>query len=143
MHWHSNWIVRDTELETPMPCPVCLKDRTQVLFRASEKHQAKLHIHAEAKAVFKMLKYPKRDIFELADGRQFPLGDLPAGLLLDVLVVPGTEHLSDILGSETEKAEESRKEPLLTRLLARFQSSVSKARRPESVADEGSQLVVH
>jgi hypothetical protein len=35
MHWHSNWVVRETELDAPRPCPVCLTDRTRVLFRFS------------------------------------------------------------------------------------------------------------
>jgi hypothetical protein len=24
MNWHSNWVVRETELDAPQPCPVCL-----------------------------------------------------------------------------------------------------------------------
>jgi len=123
MHWHSNWVVRETELDAPRPCPVCLIDRTRVLFRFSESQQASLHLGAEAEAVFRMLKRPKRDLFEFSDGRKITLGDLPAGLIFDVLVVPGSEQLSVLL--ETEPAvlheeEEKEKEPLLARLLARF-----------------------
>ena len=123
MHWHSNWGVRETELDAPRPCPVCLIDRTRVLFRFSESQQASLHLGAEAEAVFRMLKRPKRDLFEFSDGRKITLGDLPAGLIFDVLVVPGSEQLSILL--ETEPAvlheeEEKEKEPLLARLLARF-----------------------
>jgi len=123
MHWHSNWVVRETELDAPRPCPVCLIDRTRVLFRFSESQQASLHLGAEAEAVFRMLKRPKRDLFEFSDGRKITLGDLPAGLIFDVLVVPGSEQLSILL--ETEPAvlheeEEKEKEPLLARLLARF-----------------------
>ena len=123
MHWHSNWVVRETELDAPNPCPVCLVDRTGVLFRFSESQQASLHLSAEAEAVFRMLKRPKRDLFEFSDGRKITLGDLPAGLIFDVLVVPGSERLSTLL--ETEPAvlheeEEKEKEPLLARLLARF-----------------------
>ena len=80
MHWHSNWVVRESELDAPRPCPVCLIDRTRVLFRFSESQQASLHLSAEAEAVFRMLKRPKRDLFEFSDGRQITLGDLPAGL---------------------------------------------------------------
>jgi hypothetical protein len=122
MNWHANWVIRETELETARPCPVCLIDRTRVLFRFSESHQASLHLGSEAEAVFKMLKWPKRDIFEFGDGRQITLGDLPGGLILDVLVVPGSEQLSAILEKEAavQEEEESEKEPLLTRLLARF-----------------------
>ena len=122
MNWHANWVVRETDLETARPCPVCLIDRTRVLFRFSESQQASLHLGSECEAVFKMLRRPKRDIFEFADGRQIPLGDLPAGLIIDVLVVPGSEQLSAILEKEaaTQEVEESEKEPLLVRLLARF-----------------------
>jgi hypothetical protein len=123
MSWHANWVVRDTELESRRPCPVCLKDRTKVLFRFSETEQASLRLGSEAEAVFKMLKHPKRDIFELADGRQITLNDLPAGVILDVLVVPGSERLSAVLGNESaaqEKEEGREREPLLVRMLSHF-----------------------
>ena|SRR6516162_7197872 len=122
MNWHANWVVRETDVETARPCPVCLIDRTRVLFRFSESQQALLHLGSEAEAVFKMLRRPKRDIFEFADGRQIPLGDLPAGLIFDVLVVPGSEQLSAILEEEAavQEEKESEKEPLLARLLAHF-----------------------
>jgi hypothetical protein len=51
------------------------------------------------------------------------LGDLPAGLIFDVLVVPGSEQLSTVLEMETavqHEEEEREKEPFLVRLLARF-----------------------
>jgi hypothetical protein len=70
-----------------------------------------------------MLKRPKRDLFEFSDGRKITLGDLPAGLIFDVLVVPGSEQLSTLLETEpaVQHAEEEReKEPVLARLLARF-----------------------
>jgi hypothetical protein len=54
MDWHSNWVVRETELDAPRPCPVCLIDRTRVLFRFSESQQASLHLSTEAEAVFRM-----------------------------------------------------------------------------------------
>ena len=123
MHWHSNWVVRETELDTPRPCPVCLIDRTRVLFRFSESELASLHFGTEAEAVFRMLKRPKRDVFEFSDGRQITLGDLPAGLIFDVLVVPGSEQLSTVLEMEPavqQEEEEREKEPFLVRLLARF-----------------------
>ncbi len=123
MHWHSNWVVRETELEAPRPCPVCLVDRTRVLFRFSESQQASLHFSAEAEAVFRMLKRPKRDVFEFSDGRQITLGDLPAGLIFDVLVVPGSEQLSTLLDMEPavqHEEEEREKDPFLVRLLARL-----------------------
>jgi hypothetical protein len=123
MNWHSNWVVRETELDASRPCPVCLIDRTRVLFRFSESQQASLHLSTEAKAVFRMLKQPKRDVFEFLDGRQITLGDLPAGLIFDVLVVPGSEQLSTVLEMEPavqREEEEREKEPFLARLLARF-----------------------
>ena len=123
MNWHSNWVVRETELDAPKPCPVCLIDRTRVLFRFSESELASLHFGTEAEAVFRMLKRPKRDVFEFSDGRQITLGDLPAGLIFDVLVVPGSEQLSTVLEMEPaaqHQEEEREKEPFLVRLLARF-----------------------
>jgi len=120
--WHSNWVVRETELDAPRPCPVCLIDRTRVLFRFSESQQASLHLSTEAEAVFRMLKKPKRDVFEFSDW-QITLGDLPAGLIFDVLVVPGSEQLSALLDMEPavqHEEEESEKEPFLVRLLTRF-----------------------
>jgi hypothetical protein len=123
MQWHANWIVRETELDAPRPCPVCLIDQTRVLFRFSESQQASLHLSTEAEAVFRMLERPKRDVFEFSDGRQVTLGDLPAGLIFDVLVVPGSEQLSALLDMEPSvqhEEEEREKEPLLVRLLTRF-----------------------
>ncbi len=123
MNWHSNWVVRETELDAPRPCAVCLIDRTKVLFRFSESQQASVHRGTEAEAVFKMLKRPKRDVFEFSDGGQITLGDLPAGLIFDVLVVPGSEQLSTVLEMEPavqHEEEEKEKEPFLVRLLARF-----------------------
>ena len=123
MHWHSNWVVRETEIDAPRPCPVCLIDRTRVLFRFSESQQASLHLGTEAEAVFRMSKKPNRDVFEFSDGRQITLGDLPAGLIFDVLVVPGSEQLSTVLEMELavqHEEEEREKEPFLVRLLAHF-----------------------
>ena len=123
MHWHSNWVVRETELDAPRPCPICLIDRTKVLFRLSESQQASLHLGTEAEAVFRMVKKPKRDVFEFSDGSQITLGDLPAGLIFDVLVVPGSEQLSTVLDMEPavqHEEEEREKEPFLVRLLTRF-----------------------
>ena len=116
MLWHSNWVVRESELDAPRPCPVCLIDRTRVLFRFSERQQASLHLGTEAEAIFRMLKKPKRDVFEFSDGRQITLGDLPAGLIFDVLVVPGSEQLSALLVMEPavqQEEEEREKESIL------------------------------
>jgi len=92
------------------------------MFRFSESQQASLRFGPEAEAVFRMLNHPKRDIFEFADGKQITLGDLPAGLIFDVLLVPGAEQLSAVLNmAPAEHDEEERdKESLLGRLLAHF-----------------------
>ena len=107
---HSNWAVSESELEGDWPTPVCLLDGTKVLFRVSEDHQPLLNFGAEAEAVFRMLKHPKRDVFEFPDGRQLTLDDLPAGMMFDVLVVPGLEHLSTFLDPEPVGQEHKEKE---------------------------------
>ena len=122
MHWGRNWVVRETELETPRPCPVCLKDGTRVLFRFSEDQQVSLHFGPESEAVFRMLTRPKRDVFEFADGERSRLDELPAGLIFDVLIVPGSEQLSAVLNTEdpVQNDEDPEKEPFLTRLMTHF-----------------------
>jgi hypothetical protein len=69
-----------------------------------------------------MLHRPIRDIFEFAGGRQITLSELPAGLIFDVLVVPGLEELSAILEKEpaVQEEEEREKESFLVRLMARL-----------------------
>jgi hypothetical protein len=122
MTWHANWVVRETEFEALRPCPVCLMDHTRVLFRFTECQAASLQHGSEAEAVFRMLKHPRRDIFEFTDGSQIGLGDLPAGLIFDVLVVPGSEQLSEVLNTEPNENEEDKREreSLLVRLMAHF-----------------------
>jgi len=122
MTWHANWVVRETEIEASRPCPVCLIDHTRVLLRFTETQAASLQHGSEAEAVFRMLKHPRRDVFEFTDGSQISLGDLPAGLIFDVLVVPGAEQLSAVLNTEPNEYEEDKreKESLLDRLMAHF-----------------------
>jgi hypothetical protein len=122
MNWHANWVVQEAELENPRACPVCLADGTKILFRFSENQQSSLRLGAEAEAVFRMLKRPKRDVFEFSDGRQMKIDELPAGLIFDVLLVPGSEQLSAVLDMEppVEEEDEEEKEPFFSRLLARF-----------------------
>ena len=124
MHWDRNWVVGETELDASRPCPVCLNDQTKVLFRFSESQQASLHFGSEAEAVFRMLKRkrPKRDIFEFADGKQITVDDLPAGLIFDVLAVPGdvlavpgSEQLSAVLNMEPVVQDEEENDPFLAR----------------------------
>ncbi len=92
------------------------------MFRFSESQQVSLPFGPEAEAVFRMLKHPRLDIFEFADGKQITLGDLPSGLILDVLVVPGSEEVSAVLNMELAEHDEQdrKKEPLLGRLLTHF-----------------------
>lgn len=123
MYRHSNWVVLGSELEKRWPTPVCLLNRTKVLFRFSETEAGSLHLDSEATAIFKMLKQPKRDVFEFLDGRQIRLDDVPSGVILDVLVVPGSEQLSVLLASEPalpQDDDEKEKAPFLARLLARL-----------------------
>jgi len=122
MTWHANWVVRETDIEASRPCPVCLIDHTRVLFRFTESHAASLHHGSEAEAIFRMLKHPRRDVFEFTDSSEVSLGDLPAGLIFDVLVVPGSERLSSVLNAEPNENDEDKreKESLLDRLMAHF-----------------------
>lgn len=120
-NWHANWVVRESELETTKPCPVCLPDQARVLFRFSEDQQMRFQLGSEAEATFKMLKYPKRDLFEFTDHTQITLGDLPSRLMFDVLVVPGSEQLSAVLEERSvihDTEGNNHKENLLDKLLA-------------------------
>ncbi len=102
----------------------CRKCRQlQALFPFGRLTRCKQSLHVVTEAVFRMLKRPKRDVFEFSDGRQITLGDLPAGLIFAVLVVPGSEQLSTLIDMEPavqHEEEEREKEPLLVRLLTRF-----------------------
>ena len=120
----SGWVVRESDLHKQRPTPVCLIDRTTVLFRFSEAQQAKLHAAPEVEAVFRMLKTPKQDVFQFSDGREMAIDALPTGLIFDVLEVPGQENLSAVLkkghvGVEVSEAQAERKS-LLERVLQLF-----------------------
>jgi len=101
----SSWVVRESDLTKQRPTPVCLLDGTKVLFRFPEVPQVALQAAPEAKAVFRMLKAPKRDVFQFPDGRDVGIDSLPAGVIFDVLEVPGKEHLSAVLKEESVEAE--------------------------------------
>ena len=120
----SNWAVRESDLHTPRPTPVCLIDRTTVLFRFPEPQQATLQPVSDSEAVFRMLTGPKRDVFQFSDGREITLGALPAFLIFDVLEVPGTETLSAVLKQGSANAEslepEGDRPSLLERVLQLF-----------------------
>jgi len=112
MYRHSNWVVPEGELEARWPTPVCLLDQTKVLFRFSESEAGSLHLDCEAEALFKMLRQPKRDVFEFLGSKQIRLDDMPAGVVFDVLVVPRSEQLSAFLTEEAagQDEEEEKKE---------------------------------
>jgi hypothetical protein len=115
----SSWAVRETDVQRPRPIPVCMLDRTKVLFRCSEPEQATLHIPPEAEAVFRMSTKPKRDVFQFADGREIDVNTLPANLIFDVLEVPGKEELSAVLKEEGERVHAEATPPVRESLLDR------------------------
>ena len=116
MHSGHCWVVKESDLEKKCPAPVCLLDGTRTLFRATETEQTILQLGAEPEAVFRMTGKLKRDIFEFQDGRQIEVDQLPAGLIFDVLLVPGREHLSGVLKPQTAGEQTHHDEPVLARL---------------------------
>lgn len=97
MHGAWSWAVRESDLTAVRPTPVCLRNGTEVIFRPTAEQQTQMCLPPEPRAVFRMVKQPKRDVFQLADGTQIDVDALPAGLLFDVLTIPGSEHLSTLL----------------------------------------------
>jgi hypothetical protein len=120
----SSWAVRESDLHALRPIPVCLIDRTRVLFRFPEPQQPTLQPVSDAEAVFRMLTAPKRDVFQFFDGREIAVGSLPAFLIFDVLEVPGTEILSALLkqgSANVDVSEQEAERPsLLERVLQLF-----------------------
>ena len=108
-----SWVVRESDLHKPNPTPVCMIDGTTVLFRYPEPEQVTLHAELEAKAVFRMLARPKRDVFQFSDGRETGINSLPADLIFDVLAVPGKGEFSTLL--EEDRAEAVVSEPTAER----------------------------
>jgi hypothetical protein len=107
MHWgDTRWVVRESDLQQNRPAPVCLLDGTRVVFRPTEADQASLQGGSEPEAVFRMLSHPKRDVFEFVGGRQIEVNQLPSGLIMDVLVVPGQEPLSTLVTQATSQERE-------------------------------------
>jgi hypothetical protein len=119
-----NWVVRESDLHKQSPAPVCLLDGTSVLFRFPELEHVTSNVPPEAKAVFRMLTKPKRDVFQFPDGREVGVNTLPSDLILDVLEVPGKGEFPTLLqenGAETEIQETvSERRPLLERVLQLF-----------------------
>jgi hypothetical protein len=103
----SSWAVQESDLQKTRPLPVCLIDRTKVVFRFSELERPSGEVPPQdAEAVFRMLTKPKRDVFECADGREFDVNNLPANLVLDVLEIPGREELSAVMKEDAARPEE-------------------------------------
>ena len=124
VHGSARWAVRESEITAQKPAAVCLLDGTQVMFRPSEEAQAVLGIQGDSDAVFRMRSNPKRDVFQLSDGRELSMNALPPGLVLDVLVIPGKEPLSAILDESAEPVNDTNatelEESLLSRVLRLF-----------------------
>jgi hypothetical protein len=120
----SSWAVRESDLHQLRATPVCLLDRTRVLFRFSEIEQTSLPAQAETEAVFRMLTKPKRDVFQLSDGRELDVNSLPTNSTFDVLEIPGKEQLSAVLKTERAQREvlatAEKRESLLERVLQLF-----------------------
>jgi hypothetical protein len=119
----SSWAVQESDAQTPQPTPVCMLDRTRVLFRPAETDHGNAPFVGETEAVFRMVTKPKRDVFQLSDGREIDANALPANLVFDVLEIPGKEEFSSILKEEPEQelSVSARKpESLLERVLALF-----------------------
>jgi hypothetical protein len=115
--------VQEADFEKPRPTPVCLVDRTRVLFRFSEHEQTGFAIPLESEAVFHMLSKPKRDVFQFLDGREVDANSLPSNLVFDVLEIPGKEELSALLKDDRGRREEpepAKRESLLERVLTLF-----------------------
>ncbi len=120
MHSGACWVVKESDMEKSQPAPVCLLDGTKALFRPNESEQAALQLDPEPVAVFRMTGQFRKDVFEFAGGRQIEVNHLPTGLILDVLLVPGREHLSGVLNSRTEQEQVEENEPVLTRSRSLF-----------------------
>ena len=118
------WAVKETDVQSFRPTPVCLLDRTRVLFRSAEPEQGQpAPVVADTEAVFRMMTKPKRDVFQFSDGREIDSNALPANLVFDVLEIPGKEEFSSMLKEEHDQEAEvspPRSESLLHRVLALF-----------------------
>jgi hypothetical protein len=100
----SSWAVRESDLNEVRPTPVCMLDRTKVLFRYSESEQITLQCKPEVEATFRMLSNPKRDVFIFADKGEVDVNILPQRTTFDVLEVPGQEAASALLHEESNDA---------------------------------------
>jgi len=112
MHWGTRWVVTENGSPQGRPAPVCLSEFTRVVFRPTETEQAVLKLSPEPQALFLMLHRPKRDVFQFDDGRQIEVNELPEGLVFDVLVVLGKEHLSALVTEEIVPESDSDREDI-------------------------------
>ena len=115
-----SWAVRESDLHKLGPTPVCLIDRTTVLFRFPELEEATLRAVPATEAVFRMLTAPKRDVFQFPDGHEVGMNMLPADLIFDVLDVPGKEEFSGLHKDDGIPEAASEPRPLLERILQLF-----------------------
>jgi hypothetical protein len=116
-----SWAVRETDLEKPRPTPVCLLDRTKVVFRFPEHDETAPAVPPAGEAIFRMVSKPKRDVFQFKDGREVDANSLPPNLVFDVLEIPGKEDLSALLkGDQAEPESATERESLLERALTLF-----------------------
>ena len=89
MHGFWNWLVRENDAKTAKPSPVCLLDKTQVIFRPEKAQGRALRLsEPDCPAEFRMDRVQRRDLFLLEDGRELDINRLPPGLVLDVIHVP-------------------------------------------------------
>jgi hypothetical protein len=119
-----NWVVRESDLHKSSPTPVCLIEGTTVLFRFPEPEQVTSQAVPEAKAVFRMLTRPKRDVFHFSDGREVGVNTLPSDLIFDVLAVPGKGEFPTMFQENRAEAvipeATSERRPLLEHVLQLF-----------------------
>jgi hypothetical protein len=121
-----SWVVRESDLHKQNPTPVCMIDGTTVLFRFPEPEQVTANTAAapEAKAVFRQLVRPKRDVFQFSDGHETGINTLTSDLIFDVLSVPGKGEFSTLFEEHREEAvvseATSERRPLLEHILQLF-----------------------
>ncbi len=93
----SNWLVSPDDISTV----VCLRDGTEVeLLYIPEEIQKRFRLQREAKAIFKMDEWWRRDLFVLREGRKVELRKLQPGQVVRVLSVGAASNQEEILAEE-------------------------------------------
>jgi hypothetical protein len=82
-----NWII-----DAAYGAPVCLKDGTEVILDVPQSMQKEYHLPAEAEATFRQVV--RMDIFCIKAGPKIRLDQMPHGLKLTVLIVPGQDPIT-------------------------------------------------